>query len=76
MKTIIDENLSPALAKALNALFAGEHQIVHMRDRFGPGVKDVEWIGRLSDDGRWIVISGDAGITSGKPNRQLSAIRG
>jgi hypothetical protein len=63
VNVLIDENLSPALARSLNALFAGEHQIVHIRDKFGPGVKDVDWMRRLSAEGRWIVISGDRRIT-------------
>ncbi len=66
MKVIIDENLSPALARALNALFDGEDEVVHIRDKFGPSVKDVDWIDRLSAKGRWIVISGDASITKKK----------
>ena len=63
MKFLVDENLAPALARALQALFRDEHEIVHLRDRFGPGVKDVEWIAALSREGRWIVISGDRRIT-------------
>ena len=63
MKVLIDENLPPALAKALNALFAGDHEIVHLRERFGPGVKDVEWITALNAEGRWVIISGDRRIT-------------
>ena len=66
MKVIVDENLSPALARALNALFAGQHEFAHIRDKFGASVKDVDWIGRLSNEGRWIVISGDANITKRK----------
>ncbi|MER9319963.1 hypothetical protein NKI31_31625 [Mesorhizobium sp. M0659] len=66
MKALVDENLSPALARSLNALFAGEHEIVHIREKFGPGVKDVAWIGQLSTEGRWIVISGDRRITRNK----------
>ncbi|MBY5581791.1 hypothetical protein [Rhizobium leguminosarum] len=62
MKVLVDENLPPALARSLNALFAGKH----IRDRFSPGVKDVEWIGQLSSEGRWIVISGDRRITRNK----------
>ncbi|MER9869927.1 DUF5615 family PIN-like protein [Mesorhizobium sp. M0136] len=63
MKVLIDENLPPALAKALHALFNGDHQVVHLRARFGPGVKDREWIEELSSEGRWVVISGDRRIT-------------
>jgi hypothetical protein len=66
VKVVIDENLSPALARALNALFGGEHEIVHIRDKFGPSVKDIDWIGSLSAEGRWIVISGDTGIAKRK----------
>ena len=63
MKVLFDENLPPALARSLSALFAGKHEVIHIRDRFGPGVKDVEWIGQLSSEGRWVVISGDRRIT-------------
>jgi hypothetical protein len=63
VKVLVDENLSPALARSLNALFAGEHEIIHIRDKFGPGVKDVDWMRRLSAEGRWIIISGDRRIT-------------
>ncbi len=66
MRVVIDENLPPALARALNALFAGDHEVIHLRDRFGPKVKDAEWIARLSDEGRWIVVSGDANIVRRK----------
>lgn len=63
MKILVDENLSPALAKALNALFVGTHTVVHLRDRFQPGVSDLEWIEALSTEGRWAIISGDRRIT-------------
>lgn len=63
MKVLIDENLSPALARSLNALFADEHEIIHIREKFGAGIKDVDWMRRLSTEGRWIVISGDRRIT-------------
>src|SRR5262245_51213362 len=57
VKVLVDENLSPALAKALDALFDGEHEIVHLRERFGSAVTDLVWIETLSNDGRWAVIS-------------------
>ena len=63
MKVLLDENLSPALAKALAALFDGTHEVAHLRQRFGPGVTDKEWIGTLSAEGRWVIISGDRRIT-------------
>ena len=66
MKVVFDENLSPALARALHALFVGEHEVAHIRDKFGPKVDDSEWISVLSTEGRWVVISGDAKITKRK----------
>jgi hypothetical protein len=63
VKVLIDENLPPALARALHALFDGDHEVVHLRDRFGPSAKDREWIETLSSEGRWIVISADRRIT-------------
>jgi hypothetical protein len=60
---LIDEHLSPRLARALAALFHGKHEVVHLRDKFGPAVKDTEWIAALSSEGRWAVISADRRIT-------------
>ena len=63
MKVLLDENLAPALARALDTLFNGEHTVVHLRGKFGSGVTDEKWINALNQDGRWIVISGDRRIT-------------
>ena len=73
MKVLIDENLPPALARSLNALFVGKHVIIHARERYGPGVKDLQWIRELSADGRWIIISGDRRIT--RNNAEYNAFR-
>lgn len=73
MKIVIDENLPPALARALSALFAGEHEITHIRDRYGPSVKDVVWIPELSREGNWVIISGDRGIR--RKNAEHAAFR-
>jgi hypothetical protein len=63
LKVLVDENLPPALARALDALFSGKHEVTHIRARFGTGVKDIDWIKELSAEGHWIVISGDRRIT-------------
>lgn len=68
---MVDENLPPALAKALSALFAGKHEIVHLRERFGPAVKDSDWIRNLSAEGNWIIISGDRRIAKNKAEQQV-----
>lgn len=69
----MDENLPPAMAKSLAALFVGQHEIIHLRDRFGKGVTDLEWIPELSREGRWIIISGDRQIT--KVHAEYQAFR-
>ncbi|MGO9740892.1 MAG: hypothetical protein ACLPN5_05155 [Roseiarcus sp.] len=66
MNVLVDEHLPPALARALNALFAGEHNIIHLRDRFGPAVTDLQWIDALNREGRWVVISADRRITKNR----------
>lgn len=71
MKVVLDENLAPALALALNALFAGQHEIIHLRDRFGQGATDITWIRALSDEGGWVVISGDRRITKNRLERDV-----
>ena len=71
MKVVLDENLAPALALALNALFAGQHEIIHLRDRFGQGATDITWIRALSDEAGWVVISGDRRITKNRLERDV-----
>ena len=68
---MVDENLPPALARALAALFVGKHKIIHLRDRFGSRVTDIEWITELNREGRWIVISGDRRISRNKAEQQI-----
>jgi PIN like domain len=63
VKVLVDENLSPALARALDALFQDQHEVVHLRAKYGPAVTDQQWIDSLNRDGRWAVISGDRRIT-------------
>ncbi len=70
MKLIVDENLPPALARALAALFVGTHDVVYIRDRFGPKVLDTQWIPELSREGAWVVLSGDRKIARKKSEQQ------
>ena len=63
MKVLLDHNLSPRLARALNELFGDDHEVVSLRDKFPPETADVEWITALSGEGGWAVISGDRAIS-------------
>jgi PIN like domain len=70
VKVFFDHNLSFTLAHALQALFRDEHEIVALQDRFPKTITDVDWIGDLSRDGHWIVISGDRRITRNRTELQ------
>jgi hypothetical protein len=71
VRVLVDENLPPALARSLRELFKGEHEIVHLREKFGSAVTDIEWINALSTDGPWIVISGDRRITRNRAEQSV-----
>lgn len=70
MKVLVDENLPPALARSLAALFVGKHEIIHLKDKFGPAVKDLVWISALNSEGHWVVISADRRISKNKAEQQ------
>lgn len=66
MKVFFDHNLSPVIARALNELFKGQHEVVALRDKFPRTISDIDWITALDREGRWIIISGDRRITRNK----------
>ena len=55
---------------ALSALFPEKHEIIHLRTKFGPAVKDIDWIKILGGEGKWIVLSSDRRITKNKAENQ------
>lgn len=63
MKFLLDNNLPPALARALHELtyadFDEEHEVVHLKDKFPASTPDVEWIEALTKEGDWVVITHD-----------------
>jgi hypothetical protein len=69
MKVFIDNNLSPRIARSLQALFGDKHEIVCLKDKFPENAKDIDWIKSLSEDGKWVVISGDQRITKNKAEK-------
>lgn len=58
MNLLVDHNLSPALAGALQPLFP-EHRIVALNERFRPNVTDIEWIKELSSETGWAAVTKD-----------------
>lgn len=72
MKVFIDNNLPPALARGLNELFDGDHEVICHRDKFGKTkIADEEWIESLGEEGEWVVLSGDLNIARKRPSRDL-----
>lgn len=59
-------NLPPALARALAELSVNQRDVMHIRQRYGPGVKDVDWIKGLNADGHWTIISADRRISKNR----------
>jgi hypothetical protein len=57
---LLDNNLPPALARALNELTKIEgHSVLPLRDKFPQDTCDAHWISVLSNEGGWAVISQD-----------------
>ncbi|MHA7681997.1 PIN-like domain-containing protein [Cupriavidus sp. PET2-C1] len=60
MKFFADNNLSPALARALHSLSEPYgHSVAPLRDRFPQDTTDAAWINALSQEGGWAVITHD-----------------
>ncbi|MEQ3637124.1 MAG: hypothetical protein ABNH30_12085 [Thalassolituus sp.] len=56
----MDNNLPPALARALHALSESEdHQVIHLSEKFSRDTPDIEWMQVLKDEGGWVIISQD-----------------
>ena len=62
MRLRLDNNLSPRIARCLQALFDGQHTIVALREKFSEAAPDLEWISALSDEGGWAVLTKDLRI--------------
>jgi hypothetical protein len=71
LKVIVDENLPPAIAQALAALFVGKHEVIHLRKRFGPKVSDIDWLTELNQEGGWVILSADRRISKNKAEQRV-----
>lgn len=70
MKFLIDNNLPPAIARALNELTKIElHSVAPLRDKFPENTSDTHWITTLSQEGGWAVVSQDK-FTKGDAERR------
>jgi hypothetical protein len=63
MNFLLDHNLSPLLARALNELSRGSgHEVAALRDRFPDNPPDETWLRALGQEGGWAVVTCDASI--------------
>jgi hypothetical protein len=70
LKLLLDNNLSPRIARALQALFE-EHEILALRDRFSEGAADVSWITKLDVETGWAVLTRDLRIRTRPEERAV-----
>jgi hypothetical protein len=73
LKLLLDHNLSPRIARALDALLI-DHTVVALRDRFPPNTPDVEWITALDREGGWAVLTRDLRLRT-RPHERLAMDR-
>jgi hypothetical protein len=71
MRFFFDNCISPRLARAMNALVAPEHEVVHLRAQFAPDTPDIAWIVALAKQGTWIIVSGDLRIRKRPQEREI-----
>ncbi len=73
MKIFIDENLPPFLARGIHILeqhLDDDFEVLSIKDVFGKGVKDEEWIPQVGKM-NGVVITQDKNIHRTKPQRDL-----
>jgi hypothetical protein len=70
VRFFLDNCISPILARALAVLAEfQQYDIIHLRDRFEPETRDLDWIPVLAAEGDWVIISGDTRISRSKAER-------
>ncbi len=74
MKLLLDHNLSPRLARCLQALFVDGHVILPLREKFPVNVSDIEWITTLDREGGWAVLTKDLRIRT-RPHERAALDR-
>jgi hypothetical protein len=71
MKCLFDNNMPPKLAKTLNFLEGDDGMTVeHLKEKFPPDTPDIEWITKLSKEGKWFIITQDNQIRKRSPEKK------
>jgi hypothetical protein len=74
LKLLLDHNLSPRIARALDALFSPDHEVAALQDRFPADAADAIWIGGLDRQGGWAVLTRDLRIRT-RPHERAALDR-
>jgi PIN like domain len=74
LKLLLDHNLSPRIARSLQALFPDDHKVVALRDKFPPNVSDLMWISALDLERGWAVLTKDLRIRT-RPHERAALDR-
>lgn len=64
-------NIAPKLARGFNEFVRGEHEFVHLRDRYRADTPDVTWMRELAGEPGWMILSADVRI--GKNPHEIEA---
>lgn len=76
MKLLVDNNISPHLARAVaHVVHLDGQDVVVLRDKFCESVPDVEWIAALGREGGWAFLSDDHRIRKNAAERVACAVR-
>lgn len=70
---MVDNNLSPSLARSFQPLFE-EHQFISLREKFPANTKDVDWISALDAEGGWAVLTAERKLKT-RPHERLALDR-
>ena len=71
MKFFFDNNLPPKVAKGLNEFVSPEHQVVHLKEKFGANTEDAVWMNSLAEEHDWFIVTADLNI--GKNPHEIEA---
>jgi hypothetical protein len=70
---MVDNNLSPSLARSLQPLF-DEHEFKALSEKFPANIKDVDWITSLNAEGGWAALTAERRLKT-RPHERLALER-
>lgn len=73
MRLMVDNNLSPSLARSFQPLF-DDHVFIALREKFPADTKDVDWIKALDAEGGWAVLTAERRLKT-RPHERLALDR-